>query len=135
MGAQHGRFTVVKIDGVDISQFTDTTEFDDGRDKHENTAYGQERKTYNSGLGDGTVSIGGTHRNDAGNPREVLKPLMAAGTEVEFIYRPEGTGVGKAQSIVNVLITKYKDSSPVGDNVKWTAELQMTGTLDEADQA
>lgn len=132
----HGRFTFVSIDGQNISTFTDTTDFDDkGSEAHETTTYGQRRKTYSGGLGDGSVSIGGTSDDGASGPRAVLKPLMAAGLPVEFIFRPHGTGTGKAQSIVDVLVTGYKESNPVGGMVKWTAELQMTGDLDETAQA
>jgi hypothetical protein len=135
MGNIHGRHTVVTIDGVDISGFTDNTEFSDGVDTHDTTTYGASRKRYDSGLGDGTISIGGTHSNETGNPRSVLKPMMAAGLAVEFVYRPDGTGSGKPQSAVNVIVKSYKDSSPVANMVKWTCELQMTDDLNEADQA
>lgn len=134
MGNIHGRLTVVKVNAVDISEFTDNTEFNDGVDTHDTTTYGAGRKRYDSGLGDGTISIGGTHSNEANNPRDVLKPLMAAGLPVEFVYRPNGTGASKPQSIVNVLVKSYKDSSPVANMCKWTAELQMTEDLNEADQ-
>lgn len=134
MGNIHGRLTVVKVGGVDISTFTDTTEFNDGIDTHDTTTYGAARKRYDSGLGDGTISIGGTHSNEIDNPRATLKPMMAAGLAVEFVYRPNGTGAGKPQSIVDVIVKSYKDSSPVANMTKWTAELQMTEDLNEADQ-
>lgn len=135
MGNIHGRLTVVTINGVNISEFTDTTEFNDSMATHDTTTYGAERNKYDSGLGDGTVSIGGTHSNEANNPRSVLKPLMSAGLPIEFVYRPNGTGTGRPQSIVDVLVKSYKDSAPVANMVKWTAELQMTEDLDETDQA
>lgn len=134
MAFKHGKATVVTLNGVDYSAFADTTDFDDGVDTHETTTYGRNRKTYLAGLGDGKVSVGGMHSDSVNNPRSLFKPLMAAGTEVQFVYRPEGTGVGKPQSRVNVIVSSYKDSSPVGDVVKWTAELQMTGDLDETPQ-
>ena len=48
---------------------------------------------------------------------------------------PEGTGSGKAQTSVGVLVKTFNESSPVADNVTWTSELQMTGPIDETDQA
>lgn len=132
----HGKLTVVKLNGVDYSQYSNSTDFKDGVETHETTTYGKSRKTYSSGLGDGTVSVGGFYdTTKVTGPRGLFKPLMAAGEPVEFIYRPEGTGTGKAQSRVDVLVQSFEESSPVGDMVTWTAELQMTGTLDEADQA
>jgi hypothetical protein len=130
----HGKNTVVLINAIDISQYTNSTEETDNTTTHENTCYGQTRKTYNAGLGDGSLAIKGVHNDGANNPRAVLKPLMHAGTEVAFIFRPEGTGSGKAQMTVNVLVTSFKQSSPVGENSMWEATLQMTGAISEADQ-
>jgi hypothetical protein len=135
MAFTHGRLTVIKINGVDISAFTDNTEEEDGVETHDVTTYGALRKAYSTGLGDGTFTIGGTYDDGATGPRAILKPLLAAGTApVEFIYRPEGTGAGKTQMTVNVLVSSYKQTSPVGEMVKWTAELQMSGNVTEADQ-
>lgn len=132
----HGKGTVVKLNGVDYSEFANTTDFKDSTEAHENTTYGRNRKTYKAGLGDGTISVGGFYDNTAvSGPRALFKPLKAAGDAVEFIYRPEGTGTGKAQSIVDVIITSFEESSPVGDMVTWTGELQMTGDLDETPQS
>lgn len=132
----HGKLTVVTLNGVDYSEYSNATDFKDATEAHENTTYGRNRKTYHGGLGDGTVSVGGFYdTTKVTGPRGLFKPLKAAGNAVEFIYRPEGTGSGKAQSRVDVIITSFEESSPVGDMVTWTAELQMTGDLDEADQA
>lgn len=132
----HGKRTVVKLNGVDYSEFANSTDFKDSVEAHENTTYGRDRKTYHSGLGDGTVSVGGFYDNTlVSGPRALFKPLMALGEPVEFTYRPEGTGTGKAQSLVDVIITSFEESSPVGDMVTWTGELQMTGPLDETPQA
>ncbi len=132
----HGKLTVVKLNGVDYSTYSNSTDFKDSTDTHENTTYGRDRKTYAGGLGDGTVSVGGFYDTTAvSGPRALFKPLKAAGNAVPFVYRPEGTGSGKAQSSVSVLISSFEESSPVGDMVTWTAELQMTGVLDETPQA
>lgn len=130
----HGKDTVVTINGSDISAFTNSTDFKDTTETHETSCYGVARKTYKAGLGDGTVTIKGIHDNGAGGPRKVLKALKAAGTAVTFIFRPEGTGSGKQQSSVSVIVKSYNDSDPVGDLVTWESELQMTGALTETDQ-
>lgn len=130
----HGRLTVVKVNAVDLSVYTDTTEFDDDTEVEKVTCYGATRHAYGSGLGDGTITISGTHASDATGPRKTLKPLKAAGTVVPFLFQPAGTGAGKAQSSVSVIVKKYKDSSPAAGFTKWTATLQMTGALDETDQ-
>lgn len=130
----HGRLTVVTIDGDDISEFTNSTDFNDTSDVHDSTCYGAVRKAKNTGLGDGKITISGVDDGSGTGPRDVIKPLKAAGAPVPFVYRPNGTGAGKPQSAVDVLVVSYNESSPVADNYKWVAELEMTGALDEADQ-
>lgn len=135
MSFTHGRHTVIIIDGNNLSSFSDNTEETDGVDMHDVTTYGAARKAYASGLGDGTFTISGTHDNTAAGPRAVLKPLMRAGEAVPFVYRTEGTGTGLPEEQVDVFVKSYKQTAPVADMVKWTAELQMTGDLVEIDQA
>lgn len=134
MAFRHGKDTVVIIAGNDISQYTNTTAREDETAMHKTTGYGAAREAYQSGLGDGTFTIGGVYNDSIGGPSRVLKPLKKAGAAVTFVYRPEGTGSGKAQDSVSVLVKTLNFSSPVADNVTWTCELQMTGTLDDTDQ-
>lgn len=135
MAKKHGRHTVVKLNSVDLSAFTNNTEFNDEVENHDTTTYGNERKTYDAGLGDGTITISGFYDDGASGPRATIRPLMVAKAAVPFLYQPEGTGSGKAQSAVDVLINSYTESAPVADMITWECELQMTGDLDETDQS
>jgi hypothetical protein len=134
MAYRHGKDTVILLAGNDISQYTNTTSREDETQVHKTTGYGAARESYQSGLGDGTFTIGGVYNDAVGGPARIIKPLKVAGAAVTFIYRPEGTGSGKAQDSVQVLIKTFNISSPVGDNVAWTAELQMSGDLDITNQ-
>jgi hypothetical protein len=135
MAFRHGKDTVVKLNAVDLSAFTNSTSFGDETEAHDTTTYGRDRKTYHAGLGDGKITIGGVYDDGAAGPRGTIKPLKAAGTAVTFLFQPEGTGAGKAQSSVSVIIISFNESAPVADMISWTCELQMTGVLNEADQA
>lgn len=130
----HGSLTVVTLNASDLSAYTNSTDFDDSTDTHDVTCYGATRKAYKAGLGDGTITIKGSYDDGNGGPRAIIKPLKTAGTAVTFIFRPEGTGSGKAQSSVSVIVSSYKESAPVADITKWEASLQMTGALTETDQ-
>lgn len=134
MGARHGKDTVTILSGNDISQYTNSTSREDETQVHKTTGYGAARESYQAGLGDGSFTIGGVYNDAIGGPARIIKPLKKAGAPVLFVYRPEGTGSGKAQDSVNVLVKTFNISSPVGDNVAWTAELQMTGDLDDTNQ-
>lgn len=133
MAFTHSKNTVVLLDDNDISAFTNSTTYNRSADSHEVTTYGKNSKVYNGGLKDGTVTIGGLYDDGATGPRAVIQPLL--GTVVEFVFRPEGTGTGKPEDTVNVLVTAYNESSPVADQIQWTAELQMSDDVVSADQA
>lgn len=132
----HGKNTVVKWGAVDLSAFSDSTDWNDGVDAEEVTTYGptRTRKSYAGGLGDGKVTVKGTVDDGAAGPTKTLEPLMDAAAAVTFTFRPKGTGVGLPQKIVDVVITAYNISQPVGGFSKWTCEMQMTGAINRADQ-
>lgn len=135
MAGNHGRLAVVIIDSVDISAFTNTAEMSDDTDMHDVTCFGAVRKAWAAGLGDGIFTIGGVHDNGATGPRKKLKAVKAGLVAVNFQYRPNGTGAGKQQSSVSVLVKNYTDTIAVADVVRWKATIQMTGALDETDQS
>lgn len=134
MGKLHSKHTVVTINDDDISAYTNSTTFNRTADSHETTGYGVDSKLYTGGLFDGTVTIQGFYDTTAvTGTKAVLQPLL--GTEVEFVYQPEGAGSGKPQNVCQVLVTAYNESSPVADIVQWTAELQITGDVDATPQS
>lgn len=132
----HGKNTVVKWGAVDLSAFTDSTDWNDGVTAEKVTTYGptRTRESYAGSLGDGKITCKGTADDGGAAPSAVLEPLMDAAAEVTFTFRPSGTGVGKAQKVVNVIITAVNLSDPVGGFVKWTCEMQMTGALNRTPQ-
>jgi hypothetical protein len=56
------------------------------------------------------------------------------GTVVELIRRPEGTGSGLPQETVDVLVQNYVETSPIDDIIQWTASLELSDDLVEANQ-
>lgn len=136
MAFTHGKNTFVSLNAVNLSTFTKQTSFEDSTSVHDVTTYGptRTRKSKQAGLGDGKITISGVYDDGATGPRLTIKPLKAAGTAVPFVFQPEGVGTGKSQSVVSVIIASYNESSSVDDMIQWTAELEMTGDLNEADQ-
>lgn len=130
----HSKTTVVIFNGTDISAYTDSDEMTDDMSTHDITCFGAVRKAYGSGLGDGQFVIGGTHDDGPSSPRVVIRAAQAAGLAVPYIHRPAGTGSGKAQTSVNVLVAQYVETNAVAEYVKWKATLQMTGALSDANQ-
>lgn len=123
----HGKNTYVSLNSTDLSSFTKTTTYNRSSDSHDVTTYGKSSHVYAGGLLDGTVTLEGVYDDGATSPREVIRPIL--GTVVTFVFRPEGTGSGKPQDTMSVLVTAYNESNPVDDMVQWTCELQMSDTV------
>lgn len=132
MAFQHGKSTVVKLNGSDLSAFTSTSTIDRGSDEHDVTTYGKNNHVVAGGLLNGSASMGGTYDNTATGPRDIIRPLV--GTVVTFIRQPEGAGVGKAQDSVSVLVKKYVETNPVADMVSWSCEMTLSDTVTATDQ-
>jgi hypothetical protein len=132
MSFVHGKNTVITLNAVDLSAFTNTSTFGRKSDKHDVTTYGKNDHVYQGGLGDGDFSMGGVYDNTTAGPRDTIEPLI--GTNVTLIRRPEGTGSGLPQDSVNVLVEEYVETSPVADMVTWSAKLQPSDAVTSTNQ-
>lgn len=133
MTFQHGKDTVLKVATIDISQYTDTSELEVGADDHDVTTYGKDDHVYQGGLGNHSFKCSGTYDTTAvTGPRALLKPLV--GTTAAVVRQPEGTGSGKPQDAFNMLITKYVETNPVADMVKWSLEGKVSDAIDSTPQ-
>src|SRR6187455_1286917 len=102
----HGRSTYVSLAGTNLSAFVTTSSFERTGDKHDVTTYGKNAHVFNGGLLSGSATMSGIYDNTASTgPRAVIEPLVS--TVVQYIRRPEGTGAGRPQDRVNVIIDKY----------------------------
>jgi len=129
----HGKNTFISLNGVNLSTFVDTSDLDLDSDEHDVTTYGKNSHVVQGGLLGGKATMGGTYDNTAGTgPRAVIKPLR--GTVVTLIRRPEGTGAGKPQDSVAVLVKNYKETNPVADMVKWTCEMTLSDDVTSTTQ-
>jgi hypothetical protein len=130
----HGKNTVVKVATKDLSPFTDSSELEIGADTHDTTTYGNNSHRKSGGLLDGSFKMSGTYDSTAvTGPRAALKPLT--GTTVAVIRQSEGTGSGKPQDAFNAVVSKYVETSPVADMVKWSCEFEIDGDVNSAAQA
>ena len=125
---RHGKKTAVLLNGTDMSPFlneaTTTTEIETA----ETTAFSDDDKTYIVGLSDGTISTSGMFDSTAGASDEVLRGLIA-NDDNTFTVLPEGTVAGRRSVIANGQLTSYEVSSPVGDVIAISAEVQADGGL------
>lgn len=133
MGKQHGKDTVVTLGGFDLTQYSNNSQLEFTGDSHDITTYGKNAHVFRGGLKNGTATISGFYDTTAvTGPRAVLKPMVM--TNVQLIHRPEGTGAGKPQDKVDVLVTKYTQTHPVADMVTWAVDLQFSDDVDSTPQ-
>lgn len=134
MSFVHGKNTFISLDGNDLSAFTNTSEMGRAGDSHDVTTYGKNSHVFHRGLKNGTATMAGIYDNTAAGPRAIIEPLWDAGDAVTLIRRTEGTGSGRPQDTVDVIITGYNETSPVADMVAWTCALQLSDDIDTTPQ-
>lgn len=133
MAFVHGKDTYISVNGVDLSPYTKTSELSHEADIHDVTTYGKTRKVKKGGLIDGTGSLSGVYDSTAvTGPRAAL--LSIVGSTVTLVRRPEGTGAGKPQDSVSVVVKKYTETNPVDDMIAWACDLEMSDTLTSTTQ-
>lgn len=134
MALIHGKSTVIKFGSSDLSTYTKSSEFVRKADTEDVTTYGKNDHVYAGGLGDATFKCEGMYDSTASTgPRAVIEPMV--GTEVVLTRQPEGTGSGKPQDVVDMIITSYTESSPVAGYVTWAVEAQCSDSVNSTAQA
>lgn len=128
----HGKGTVFKLNGVDLSGFCKQSEVTIAADEHDVTAYGASGHAFQGGLENDKVTVSGTYDSGVTGPRKVIRPLI--GTNVVFIRQPEGAGSGKPQDTGTVHVKSYVETNPVADMIAWSAELTVSGVVNSAAQ-
>lgn len=125
---RHGKKTAVLLNGTNMSPFlneaTTTTEIETA----EVTTFGNEDKAYIVGLSDGTISCSGLFDSTAGASNAVLTGLIA-NEDNTFTVLPSGVAAGNPAVIANGEMTSYEISSPVGDVISISTEVQADGGL------
>jgi hypothetical protein len=128
---RHGKATVFKLDNAsatltDISNTLTDVSFPAKVDTAEVTAFGASSKSYVVGLTDGTISISGTF--DA-TVDALFAGVVGFATALNWNYGPEGSTAGFVKYTGTGYVTSYQKSGTVGDVVKYSAEIQVTGAV------
>ena len=131
MAFVHGKSSVFKLDIAsgsltDISSFVNNVDFPETADVAETSVLGASNKTYIVGLKDATISLSGLF--DA-TVDAILGAVVGQTATLSYEYSPEGTGSGKVKYTGEAILTNYALSSPVGDVVAYSADLQCSGAV------
>ena len=131
MAFVHGKSSTFKLDNAsgsltDISAFVNNVDFPETADVAETSVLGASNKTYIVGLKDATISISGLF--DA-TVDAILGAVVGQTATLSYEYSPEGTASGKVKYTGEAILTNYALSSPVGDVVAYSADLQCSGAV------
>jgi len=131
MAFVHGKDSVFKLDNsggtlTDISSYVNNVDFPETADVSETTTLGADNKTYIAGLKDATISLAGLWDSTAD---AIFGAVVGQSATLSFEYSPEGTGSGAVKYTGEAILTSYAVSSPVGDAVGYSADLQVSGAI------
>lgn len=127
---RHGKSTAVLLNGYDMSPFMNEASVSRSIETGETTTFGQNSKTYITGLADATVSLSGMFDGSAGASDAVLQGEVGASTDDVLSILPESNTLGRRCMIGQGLITSYEVSASVSDVVSISAEYQQDGGMD-----
>lgn len=131
MAFVHGKDSVFKLDNsggslTDISAYVNNVDFPETVDIAETTVLGKDNKTYIVGLKDATMSLSGLWDSTAD---AIFGAVLGQSATLSFEYSPEGTGSGAVKYTGECILTNYAISSPVGDVVAYSADLQVSDAV------
>ena len=126
----HGKSVNFSLDDTggtsrDISDVLNSVDFPEITETADTTAFGASSRSFIVGLESATVSLSGLW--DA-----TVDGYLKGGTEPAsrtFIYGPAGSTSGNVKYTGEAILTNYSQSSPVGDVVTFSVDLQCTGTI------
>ena len=134
MAFVHGKSSVFKLDNAsasltDISTYVNSVDFPETADVAETTTLGDGSKSYIVGLKDATLSISGLWDSAIDG---ILGAVVGQTATLSFEYSPEGTASSKVKYTGECIVTSYSQSSPVGDVVGFSADMQVSGNVTRA---
>ena len=131
MAFVHGKNSVMKLDNAsgsltDISAYVNNVDFPETADVAETSVLGASNKTYLAGLKDATIGLTGFFDATAD---AIFGAVIGQSATLSFEYSPEGTASGKIKYTGECILTNYALSSPVGDAVAYSCDLQVSGAV------
>ncbi len=126
----HGKSVDFALDDTggtsrNISDTLNSVDFPEVTETADTTAFGSSSRSFIVGLESATLSISGLW--DA-----TVDGYIKGGTEPasrSFIYGPAGSTGGNVKYTGEAILTNYSVSSPVGDVVTYSCDLQVTGAV------
>lgn len=124
MATIHSKFTKMLLRDVDISSFVMESSPDYSVDMSDTTVYGKTNKTKATALGDSKLSFSGLYDPVADGIDALVVPYLGVNVDQLAMIGYGGFAVGQGVSLIGGKFSGWKLSDPVGDMVKFTAEIE-----------
>ena len=128
---KHGKNAQFELEGTNLSNTLNEITLPREVETAETTAFGDQDKTYITGLSDATVSLSGMFDSTTDSAIETIISNLKSGSiaSASFTYGPSGSAGSSPKFTGEALVTSYEIASPVGDVVTYSLELQCTGAI------
>ena len=126
MAFVHGKDSKLFLNNNDFGQYFNNVDFTRTADVSETTAFGSSNKSFIAGDKDGTVSMTGMFDATAD---AILQPFLGSSTDTDICIGADGITDGKSIFFGTGVVTNYGQSSPVGDVVATSLDLQADAGL------
>jgi hypothetical protein len=136
MAVVHSKLTIVKMDTsagalTDISTYCREISLPLELDLLDITTFGATAKQWLPGFADATISLSGPWSRESDAFFAPIYAAFQAGslTSVSFEYGPEGGDSSDRKYLGEAIMTSYEPGSNVDNEVEWSAEFQVTGSV------
>lgn len=128
---KHGKNAQFELEGTNLSTTLNEISLPREIETAETTAFGDQDKTYIVGLSDATVSLSGMFDASTNTSINTIISNLKSGSiaSASFTYGPSGSAVSSPKFTGLAVVTSYEISSPVGDVITYSLELQCTGAV------
>lgn len=128
---KHGKNAQFELAGTNLSTTLNEISLPREIETAETTAFGTQDKTYIVGLSDATVSLSGMFDATTNTAINAIITNLKSGSvaSASFTYGPSGSAASSPKFTGEALVTSYEISSPVGDVITYSLELQCTGAV------
>lgn len=128
----HGKGAAVVHGANDLTSYLNDVSVSQDVETAETTAFGASAKSYIVGLRDATASASGMFDGSAAAVDATLSTTLGSDTLAPLIMAPSGATGGERAYILKAKTTSYEVSSPVGDVVSVSFDVQADGGADDA---
>jgi hypothetical protein len=129
MSFRHGRWAEIVINTTsDLSDFCDKADINVDVDVTDVAVFQAAWKARLEGQAAGGFELGGSYDEGATGPAAVLFALIGGGA-VPLVLYPGGNTAGQRSWTASVIMSSYKESTPVGGQITFSASFQADGEI------